>query len=75
MNLDEVFLTYNKHYYTFACTGMKVSSREFSSRELAKEHMYNLCKKKGLIIKEKWKDNHDVTYICNDGVRFYIQRV
>ena len=77
MNLEELFLAqaYSKHYYTLACTGMKMHCKEFSSRESAKEYLYNLCEKKGLIIQEKWKDNHDVTYICNNGVRFYIQRV
>lgn len=78
MNLEQIFLTsllYKKHYYTLACTGMNVHEKEFPSRELANEYMYRLLSKKGLSIKEKWKDNHDITYICNNNVRFYIQRV
>ena len=77
MNLEELFLAqaYSKHYYTLACTGMKMSCKEFTSRESAKDYMYMLLEKKGLHIIEKWKDHHDVTYICNNNVRFYIQRV
>ena len=75
-NLDGyLFFTNSKHYYTFACTGTKIASKEFPSRESANEYMYKQCYKNGLQIKEVWKDNHDVTFICNNGVRFYIQRV
>jgi len=67
--------TYSKHIYTFACTGLKVGEREFSTRQLAKEYMYKQCKKNGLFIQEVWTDGHDVTYVCNNNVKFYIHRV
>jgi len=77
MGLDEIFLTqaFAKHYYTLACSGMKMHCKEFSSREQAKEYMYKLIDKHGLTLKDKWKDNHDVTYVCDNNVKFYIQRV
>ena len=77
MNLEELFLAqaYTKHYYTFACSGMKMSCKEFTSREQAKEYMYRIIDKLGLTLLDKWKDNHDVTYVCNNGIKFYIQRV
>lgn len=77
MNLEELFLTpaYTTHYYTLACTGMKMHDKEFSTREQANAYMYKLLRKKGLYIKDTWKDNHDVTYVCNNNVKFYIQRV
>ena len=77
MNLEQfIFFTQNKHYYTFACTGLKgVASRDFSSRQSANEYMYKQCEKHGLKVKDVWKDHHDVTFVCNNNVKFYIQRV
>ncbi len=77
MNLEELFLTqaYTKHYYTLACTGLKVKDKEFTSREQAKEYMYRITDKLGLKLRDKWKDNHDVTYVYENGIKFYIQRV
>lgn len=77
MNLEELFLTqaYIKHYYTLACSGMNMHCKEFSSREQAKEYMYRITDKLGLTLQDKWKDNHDVTYVYNNGIKFYIQRV
>ena len=75
-NLEEMFLTqHNEHYYTFACTGLKLPTKEFSSRQLANEYMHKVCGKYGLQIKKVYDDKHDKTYICSDNVRFYIQRV
>ena len=67
-------LNANGHYYTFAATGIKVRERTFVSRELANNHMYKVMDKYGLHIEKVWNDNHDKTYLCNNGVRFYIQR-
>jgi len=78
MNFQELFLTQfnDNHYYTFACTGLKhVHEQEFNTRDQANEYMYKMCKKYGLIIEKTYDDNHDKTYICNNNVRFYIQRV
>ena len=74
LDLELLLPTFNEHYYTCTCTGMKISEKEFPSRQQANEYMYKQCKKHGLRIKEVWRDNHDITYICNDNVRFYVQR-
>ena len=52
MGLDELFLTqaFARHYYTLACSGMKMHCKEFSSREQAKEYMYKLIDKHGLTL-------------------------
>lgn len=68
-------LLVNKHSYSFAVTGLKEKSKVFSTRDLANEYMYRMCRKYGLNIVKKYEDNHDITYICDNGVRFYIQRV
>lgn len=65
----------NLHNYSFAVIGLgKQRSRVFPTREAANEHMRNLCAKHGLVVEEVWNDNHDKTYICSNGVTFYIQR-
>ena len=76
LDLDYIFTpNYKEHYYTFACTGMKIQEKEFTTRDSANKFMYKLCDKYGLHIKEVWKDNHDVTFVCDNNVKFYIQRV
>ena len=70
-----LFLNHTKHYYTFACTGMKINERDFSTRDSANKYVYTQCAKNGLSVKEVWKDNHDVTFVCNNNVKFYVQRV
>ena len=67
-------LNVNGHYYTFTATGIKVREKTFASRYLANQHMYKLMDKYGLHIENVWDDNHDKTYLCNNGVRFYIHR-
>lgn len=63
------------HGYSFAASGLgKKVDRSFSSRNAANEYMYKLCKKYGLSIIETWDDHHDKTYVCTNGVKFYIQR-
>lgn len=63
------------HNYSFAATGIKVKSKTFTSRDAANRHMYKIMNKYGLKHIETWNDNHDKTYICNEGVKFYIHRV
>ena len=63
------------HSYSFAATGISsIRSRSFVSRDAATRHMYAVMKKYNLQIKEIWNDNHHKTYLCNNGIRFYIQR-
>jgi len=68
------FTSNAEHTYSFACTGMKLGSKLFSSRQAANQYMYSICDKYGLKINEVWDDNHDKTYIADGNVRFYIQR-
>lgn len=74
MYLD-LFVSVSKHRYSFAATGLKVRSREFSTRQAALDHLYKICAKHGLVIKKIYDDKHFKTYICNDGIRFYIHRI
>lgn len=64
-----------KHIYTLAATGIKFKPRDFVSRAAAKEKMYKFMAKKGLRIVEIWDDHHDKTYCCNNGIKFYINRL
>lgn len=71
-----MYIFLNGHRYSLASTGLvKNVDREFNSREQATETMYKICKKYGLCIEEIYDDKHDKTYICNQGVRFYIHRM
>lgn len=70
-----MFESYNwEHVYSFAATGMKLKSKYFVSRELAKQEMYKVMAKNHLAIRKVYDDKHFKTYICNNGVRFYINR-
>lgn len=64
-----------KHNYSFACSGMKVASKEFSTRDSATKYMYKICSKYNLVVRKVYRDNHDITYVCDNGIKFYIQRV
>lgn len=63
------------HQYSLAATGIKFKSRIYNSREIAKDDMYKFMNKHGLHIINEYDDKHYKTYICNDGVRFYINRM
>jgi len=70
-----MFNNYNEHTYSFAVIGLsKKLDKLFSSRQAANEYMYSICQKYGIQIKTVWEDNHDKTYICDNGITFYIQR-
>lgn len=73
--LDAEYLFQSKHDYSFEVIGLKkVHGRIFRSREAANDYMHILCRKYGLQIVKVWEDNHDKTYICQNGVQFFIQR-
>lgn len=65
----------NKHIYIFAVEGMKKHSMEFGTRQSARRYMYHLMKKYNLHTVEKIEEKHIETFICNDGVSFYISRL
>lgn len=68
-------LPISEHYYTLAATGLKIKQYVFSTRENAKDKMYEIMGKNDLHVVETWDDKHYKTYICNKGVRFYINRI
>jgi len=73
MFMDEFEFT--KHQYTFASNDDSIKFRVFWSRQDATKHMYKICHKKGLNIDHILDDKHYKTYVCDNGVRFYINRV
>ena len=64
----------NSHNYSLEVTGLKVKSKVFSTREEANQMMYKIMAKYHLTLQKVFDDNHDKTYVCDNGVRFYIQR-
>lgn len=64
----------NSHSYSLAVTGLKMKSKVFSTREEANQMMYKIMAKYHLTLQKVFDDNHDKTYVCDNGVRFYIQR-
>ena len=65
----------NTHRYSLAATGINTKSADFLSRVAAERAMHLLMHKHGLHIVDMYDDNHFKTYICNNGVRFYINRI
>lgn len=65
---------YSEHTYSLAASGLRIKDSAYTSREAAKQSMYKLLAKHGLAIKEVYDDKHNKTYICNNNVRFYINR-
>lgn len=72
---DLMFGIASGHTYSFAATGLGVGDMVFSSRQEANRHMYDLCDKFGLRVSKVYDDKHDKTYVCDNGVCFYIQRM
>lgn len=66
---------FGEHIYTLAATGLKIKDRIYTSRALATEQMYQILSKKNLHVLEIYDDKHYKTYVCNNGVKFYINRV
>ena len=68
-------LMFNEHLYTLAATGMKIKSQTYTSRESANRDMYEIISKNHLHIVKQYNDKHFRTYICDNGVRFYVNRI
>lgn len=65
----------SNHLYTLAATGIKLRSREFNHRRDAEDVMYRVIGKKNLRIIERYDDKHFKTYVCENDIKFYINRV
>lgn len=65
-----------RHYYTLGATGdIKVKEGMFTSRQAAEEKMYKIIGKHHLCVRKIYDDKHYKTYLCNNGINFYINRV
>ncbi len=61
--------------YTLSSNGLKKEKTyHYTSRDKAEEKMYSILDKMGTRAVTVLEDNEDKTYICSNGVRFYIQR-
>ena len=49
--------------------------KRFGSREAANQAMYKYMAKHHITLKEIYDDKHNKTYVCDNGIRFYIQRL
>lgn len=65
---------FGRNQYTFACVGLNVKEKDFPSRHEANQYMFNLIGKHGLRVEKVYDDKHHKTYVCNNGIRFFIQR-
>lgn len=70
----EIFTLIPEHRYSLAATGIKFHAKDYGSRIAATEAMYKEMGKRGLRIEKVYDDKHYKTYICQDNVRFYINR-
>ena len=71
-------LLFGGHTYTFAVLGLPKSKKyehTFSTRDEAKALMYKIMGKYNLNMVDVWDDKHCKTYICDQGVRFFINRI
>ncbi len=66
---------YTEHVYTVASTDKHFKDTWCGSRQTARALMYKYIDKKGLRVVKKYDDTHFKTYICDDGTRFFINRV
>lgn len=62
------------HSYSLSATGIRMKEKHFAHREDAKQAMYKYMAKKNLMLVKVYDDKHFKTYICNNDVRFYINR-
>lgn len=66
--------SFGSHFYTLSATGLNFRTRRYNNREEAAQEMYNVMSKKSLDLQEVYDDRHNKTYVCSNGVRFYINR-
>lgn len=70
----KTLLFYPEHRYSLAATGIKFRYRDFASRQAANEYMYKEMNKRGLKVEKIYDDKHCKTYICQNNIRFYVNR-
>lgn len=72
---SEISALYHGHRYSFATNTNSIKEEVFLTRQAANDYMYEVAQKNNLVIDHVLDDNHDKTYVCTNGVRFYIQRL
>lgn len=75
MNPFSSFTSDSSHKYTVAAVGCKFKDATFTSRDAAKAYLGRYLNKKCIQVKEKWRDGHYVTYVCDNGIKFFISRI
>lgn len=65
----------NSHRYSVSAVGIRFKDKTFNSRNAAKAYLGNYLDKKRISVKEKWRDGHYVTYVCDGDVKFFINRI
>lgn len=73
---DNVF--YSKHLYVLDGVGVQTEksfNKVYTNRADAEKEMHRLVGKYSTRIVEQYDDNHDKTYVCENGAIFYIQRM
>lgn len=63
------------HKYCLSCSGAKMRTKYFNSRQEANEAMYKFCNKKGIHIECTDDSKHCKLYSDNNGVSFCVARV
>ena len=71
----ETLQSLNGHRYSVAGINCNIKDCQFSSRQAAKNYMYEYIDRKGIRVREKWHDGHCVTYVCDNGIKFFINRI
>ena len=69
------FYYLDAHQYCLSCSGIKMRTKYFYSRQEANAAMYKFCNKKGLHIECIDDSKHFKLYSDNNGVTFCVARV
>ena len=74
---EDINLLYAKHAYVLEGVGVHDKSFEktYFNRDSAEKEMYRLMDKYATKAVEVFEDNHDKTYVCDNGMTFYISRL
>ena len=68
-------LNRSHRYSLFFTDGNKRIYEEYSSRQEAKQKMYDICSKYGINITRVYDDKHCKTYLSDTRAQFHINRI
>lgn len=74
---EDLNLLYAKHAYVLDGVGIqdKAFKKTYFTRDNAEKEMYRLMNKYSTKAVKVYEDNHDKTYVCANGMTFYISRL